>query len=117
MRLNFIRSTEPDVQTAAVRLPAWNSRGEVFVRVSDAAVMFFFVFVLHRVGSRIPAQPELLDELLALVVGPEALERGPFLVRDDPRDILLQPAVPRGLQFSLERRLFLHPLLFGERPR
>ena len=41
----------------------------MLVGVCDAAVMLFLKFVLLGVGRGIAAQPELLDELLPLIVG------------------------------------------------
>ena len=63
----------------------------MLVGVSDPLVMFFAIFVLVGVRIGIAAQPELLDELLALFVGGELLESRPLLVRDDVGDVLVEP--------------------------
>ena len=44
----------------------------MIVGVSDAAVMLFLVFVLFGIRSGIAPQPELLDELLPLLVSLQA---------------------------------------------
>ena len=45
----------------------------MLVGIGDAAVVLFFEFVLFGIGRGVAAQPELLDELLALFVGSELL--------------------------------------------
>src|ERR1035438_561416 len=99
MIVNLIRRTVSDVNAAAVRLPSGDLRREMFVGVGDAAVMFF----LER---RAALNPELLDELLALLVGGESLERGALLVGDDVGHILGEP-FPIGGGHRLPRSGFL----------
>ena len=74
MRLDFIRRAVDDVDAAAIRLPSGNAGGETLVGVGDAAVVLFLELVFLGVGRGIAPQPELLDELLALFVGAQALE-------------------------------------------
>ena len=42
--------------------------------------MLFLKLVLYRIGGGIAAQPELLDELLALLIRLQTLERGPLFI-------------------------------------
>ena len=83
MLISFIGRTVLDIDHAAVRLPARNARSKILVGVGDAAVMLFAVFVFFGVGSGIAAQPELLDELLALLIGLKLLECLFLFVADD----------------------------------
>ena len=80
-----------DVDAAAIGPPARHAGGEMLVGVGDAAVVFFLVFVLRRVGRGIAAQPELLDELVALFVVGELLKGRHFFRSDDVSDVLVQP--------------------------
>ena len=43
----------------------------MLIRVGDAAIMLFLELVFFRVRRGVAAQPELLDELLALFIGLE----------------------------------------------
>jgi hypothetical protein len=72
----------------------------VFVRVSDAAVVFFFEFVLNGVGSGIAALPESFDEAVALFVIRELLEGGAFLIGDDVSDVFVQPLLVAAADFE-----------------
>src|SRR5207253_7678299 len=69
MVLDFVRRPIGDVDAATVRLPSGDTRRVALVGVRNAAVVLFFEFVFSSVGRGIAAQPELLDELLALLVG------------------------------------------------
>jgi len=60
----------------------------MLVGVSDAAVVLFLKLVLDRIRRGIAAQPELLDELLALLVGLKPVERLYLLGADDVRNVL-----------------------------
>src|SRR5450432_125743 len=99
-----------DVDAAAVRLPAGNSRSEVLVGVGDAAVVFFLKLVFHGVRGGIAAQPEIFDERLALLVGLETLERGALLIGDDVRHIFVEPLAVGG--FELFAEFFVAAALF-----
>ena len=79
----------------------------MLVGVRDAAVVLFLVFVLDGVGRGIAAQPELFDELLALLVGVQLLEGFALFIGDDVGDVFVQPLLPGRLQLFLERRFFL----------
>ena len=53
---------------AAVGLPAGLAGGKMLVGVSDAPVVLFAELVLWRVRIGVAAQPEVLDECVALLV-------------------------------------------------
>ena len=74
----------------------------MFVGVSNTPVVLFFVLVFDRIGRRIPPQPELLDELFAFFVGIHLLEGFALFIRDDVRDILVEPLLPGCLQLFLQ---------------
>ena len=73
--------------------------------------MLFAEFIVRRVGIRVPPQPELLNEGLALLIVAQAFECLTFLVRNDVGDILIQPRPISGLdllpKFLLGLELFL----------
>ena len=91
MRINLIRLAIDDVDAAAIGSPAGNARREVLVGVSDALVVLFLVFVLFGVRRGIAALPEGFNEVVALLVVGELLERRALFVGDDPDDVLFQP--------------------------
>ena len=63
----------------------------MFVGVGNAAVVLFLEIVVGEIGIAASAEPELLDKLLALLVGLQ-LEKGVALVRSDDIDhVLLEP--------------------------
>src|SRR5262249_9691673 len=82
--------TKLDVDLPAIGAPTRDARRKVLVRVGDAAVVFFFVFVFDRVGRWIATQPEMLDEVVALLVGGEAVEGGQLFRRDDPPHVFVE---------------------------
>ncbi len=77
--------------------------------------MLFLELVFDGVGRGIAAQPELLDELLALFVGVQLLEGLALFIRDDVDDVFVEPLLPGGFQLFLERRFLLLDLLFRQR--
>src|SRR5262249_53335577 len=88
MRFLLVRRAVRNIDAATIRLPARNSARELLVRIRDAPVVLFLEFVFDRVRSGVTAQPELFDELLALFIRLQALERRPLFVRDDVGDVL-----------------------------
>src|SRR5262249_34691953 len=115
MRFNFIGGTEGDVDAPAVRLPSRNAGSVVLIGIGDAAVVLFLELVFDRVRRRVAAQPELLNELFALLVGAQTLPSSALFIRDDIRDVLVQPLAVRGLQLFAQLLFALSFLLFGER--
>src|SRR5438132_183264 len=114
MRLDFIRLPVNDVDAPAVGLPTRNTRREPLVRIGNTRVMFFFEFVVYRVGRRIPAKPKLFDELLTLLIRLERFECGALLVRDDVGDVLVEPLAKSpasGFLFTRPLDVFRHLLL------
>jgi hypothetical protein len=79
----------------------------MLVGVGDAPVVLFLELVLDGIRRGIAAQPELLDELLALFVGLQALESGALLVGDDVGDVLVQPS---GAALPPAQVLFFSPI-------
>ena len=95
---DLVRRPVRDVDAAAIRLPSGDTGSVVLVGVSDAAVVLFLELVLDGIGRGIAAQPELLDELLALFVGLQPLEGLALFIGDDVDDVLVQPLLVRGLR-------------------
>ena len=87
----------------------------MFVGIRDAPVVLFLELVLDGVGSGVAAEPELLDELFAFLVGGELFEGFALFIGDDVGDIRVEPLLPGRLEFFFERGLFLAALPFGER--
>ena len=69
VRFDLIWLAKHDVDPAPIGLPSRDTAGVLLVGIGDPLVILLAVLVDIRVGIRIAAQPELLDELLALVVG------------------------------------------------
>src|SRR5207245_566609 len=103
------------VGAPAIGLPSGDAGREMLVRVRDAPIMLFLKFVLQRVGRGIAAQPELLDEIVALFVVRELLEGVALFIGDDPAHILIEPFLIGLAQLGLER--FIVPLLLLFRDR
>ena len=89
--LDGIGRSPGDIDPAAIGLPSGLARGKPLVGVGDAPVVLVAGLVDHGVGSGVPAQPELLHELVALIVRLQLVEGGLLLGSDDVQDILLQP--------------------------
>src|SRR6185437_10641154 len=117
MRIDLIRRAVLDINHSAVGFPAGNTGSIMVVRVSDTAVDFLFVLVFFRVGCRIAALPEVLNELFAFFVGLQMLESLALLIGDDVGNVFVQPFLPWALKLLPE--LLLSPLLFllGKRLR
>src|SRR5262249_25368995 len=115
MRINLVRRTKLDVDHSAIGSPSRLARCEVLVGIRDAAIVLFFVFVLYRVRSRVAAKPELLNELVALLVVGELLERLALFVGDNPPHVLVLPLLVRSAQLRLHRLLLFFSLLVAER--
>src|SRR5439155_23266248 len=115
MRLDLIRRAKGNVHAAAVGLPSGDAGGEMLVGISDAAVVLFFVFVLFGVGGGIAAQPELLDELVALFVVGELHEGRALFIGDDVAHVLVEPLLVSLLQLTMQRLFIGAALLFRKR--
>src|SRR2546426_725446 len=94
-----------------VGLPTGNAGGEALVGVGDAAVVLFLEFVFNRVRGGIAAQPELLDELLALFIIGQAQKGAALFVGEDVTDFFVQPLFVLGIEF-LQQALFALLALF-----
>src|SRR5947207_10851537 len=113
MGLNGVGLAERNIDVAAVRLPARLAGGVVLVGVGDAPVVLFAELVFGGIGIGIAAQPELLDERLALLIVAQVLESLPFVIGDDVGHILLEPVLVGVLQFPPDLFPGGEPLLVG----
>ncbi len=116
MRVDVVRLAVGNVDVAAVCSPTRLARRKSLVRIRDPRIVLFAILVLRRVRIRIPPQPEILDEDLALFVVAQALERLQLLVGDDPLDVLIHPFLVLAMKLTMQRLLLLELLLIGERP-
>ena len=89
----------------SVRLPAGLAGCIVVVGVLDAPIVFFAKLIIGRVGVRIPAQPELLDECFALLIIAEVLECFALFIGDDVGNFVLQPGLVGAFQLLPDSRL------------
>ncbi len=64
--------------------------------------MLFFISIFRRIGIRIAALPELLDELFPLLVGRQVQERVLLFGGNDVDDVLVQPLLVLRIEFSFE---------------
>src|SRR5580704_8008075 len=84
----------------------------MLVGIGDAAIVLFFEGILGRIRVWIAAQPELLDELLALFVGLQAEEGAALFRRDDVGYIFVEPLFIGSVQLFVELG-FAATALFG----
>src|ERR1700761_688230 len=117
MRIDFVRRAVDDVNSAAVRLPARDTAGKTLIRIGHAAVMLFLKLVFFGVRTGVAAQPEILDKLLAFLVGLELAEGLTLFVADDPDDVFVDPLLIGGLKLLAKPFfvLFLFSLRHGTR--
>ena len=111
MRIHFVRRTIHDVHAAAIGLPARNASGEMLVGVGNTPIVLFLVFVLFRIRSGVPALPESFDEIIALFIVGKLFEGSPFLIGNDPDNILIQPLLVSLAKLYIQSS-FLRLLLF-----
>ena len=117
VRFNLVGRTEGDVDAAAVGPPAGNARCVPLVGVGDPPVVLFPVFVLLRVGSGVSPQPELLDEVLALLVRRQANKSLLFFRGQDVADIFTHPLPEGSAQLVLKLLQAFLLFLLRELPR
>jgi hypothetical protein len=100
MTLDFIRWTVGDVDSSTIRLPTRQSRRwpETIVRVRNSPVVLDLKLVLRSIRRWVATQPELLDEVLALLICRKAFEGISFVVTDDVRYVFVQPSVVTRLR-------------------
>src|SRR5437899_3865477 len=114
MRFNFIGGAIHDVHPATVGPPSGNARRKMLIGIGDAAVVLFFIFVLFGVGRRIAAEPELLDELVALFVVGEFGEGGALFITDDVAHVFIKPFLVGFAELLLQCLLVGAALLFRD---
>ena len=88
----------------AVGPPAGHALLEGLQRVLKSAIVLFLVLVSRGRRSRVAPFPEFLDERLLLSIRLQRQKPGPFLLRNDPDHLLLQPLLIVGLCSSQEER-------------
>ena len=111
MRFDAVRLAVGDVHVPAIGLPTRLAGGKMLVGISDSAVVLFAKFVLGRIGIGIAPPPEILDEVVPLLIVRQTLERLEFLVGDDPAHILIDPFLVWPLEF-VPQLLLLFELFF-----
>ena len=87
----------------------------MLVRISDAPVVFFLELVFIGIRRGIAPQPELLDELLALIIRLQSLEGVFLLLGDDVGHVFVQPFPVRRFQLFPELLLVFLLLSLGKR--
>src|SRR5260370_12595180 len=116
MRFNFIGLTPHDVNAAAIGFPSGNAGSEAFVRVGNAAIVFFLKGVFGEIRIGVAPLPKLLDELFALFVGGKLEKSGSLFRLNDVNHFFVKPLPVRGIEFleslfGLPLALFLRKLL------
>jgi hypothetical protein len=76
--------------------------------------VLFSVLILGRIGIGITAQPEILDERVALFIITEILEGLKLLVGNDPPNVFVHPLLVLTVQLTPESLLLLHLLLISK---
>src|SRR6266481_1056916 len=116
MRFNFIGLAPHDVDAAAVRFPSGNAGSEAFVRIGNAAIVFFLKGVFGEIRIGVAPLPELLDELFALFVGGKLEKSGSLFRLNDVNHLFVKPFPVRSIEFfesllGLPLALFLRKVL------
>ena len=87
----------------------------MLIGIGNAGVVLLAELIVRGLRVRVATKPEVLDELLTLLVVLQAFERLHFLVRDDPDDVLVQPFLPWAVTLQLTAQIFLLLNLFAIR--
>ena len=114
MGLGFVGWTPDDINASAVGSPARDAGGVMLVGILNAAIVFFAEFVFLGVGSRVAAEPELLDELVTLLIGAEEFECLLFFRSDDVAHVLVEPGLVGFADFVLKAAEAFLALLGGK---
>src|SRR5712664_3399874 len=99
VRLNLIGRTPNDVNVAAIRFPARDPGGEVFVGVGEAAVVLLPHWINGRFGVWIAVAPEDLLVLFALFFRAEFEKSTALFVGNDVGNDIPKPVVSLRAQF------------------
>ena len=113
MGINIVRLAEGNVDVAAIGLPSRLAGRKMLVGIGDAPVVLFAVLVFGRIRVGVAAQPEVLDEGVALFVVAQAHEGFALFVGDDVRNFLVQPGLVGPFQLLTESLLGVIALLVG----
>src|SRR5215831_10696347 len=88
VRFNFVRRTEGDVHTPAIRPPSRNIRPESLVSEYDLPVVLLLEIIVQRFRIRGSPKPELIDKLLPFLITCEVQKRASLFRRNDVNNIL-----------------------------
>ncbi len=114
MGFHFVWLAVHDQNPATIGFPAGNPRRELLVGQNDALVVFVPKLVIDGVGTRVPSKPELLDEVLPLLIGLETFESGILFGIDDVGNFVPRPVLQNVASlFILPRLLFGFVILFA----
>src|SRR4051812_8494432 len=91
MRLDTVWLAPCNVGAAAVGLPPGDAGCIVLVGVCYSFVILFAILVFFSIGVRVAAAPEVLNKILAFLVGRKGLKSLFLLGGDDVGHIGLEP--------------------------
>src|SRR5258705_8105854 len=91
VRINRVRGTINDVNAGAISFPPRDVRRKMLVSKGQASIVFLLKRVSRSARGGVSASPELLDEMVPLLVAGQLRELSTFLRRDDPTHIFIQP--------------------------
>src|SRR5262245_40081981 len=107
MGLDLVRFSPGNVDATTISLPTGNAGGKVLVGVGDAFVILIAVFVFLGVRIRIAAAPEILNEILPLLIRGQGIKSLFLIFGDDVSDVRIDPFLIRVLQLRLYRTLLV----------
>src|SRR5690348_13274232 len=99
MALERVRLAVHDVDAAAICPPSRDTRGEMLVGISDAAVVLLLNRIIDRVWVRTAPLPKLLDEVFTLLVCLQLQKSSALRIGNDVDDVFVEPLFVRGRQF------------------
>ncbi len=111
MRLDPVRLSKLDVDSAAIGQSSGFARREVFVCIRHTLVELFLKLVLFRVRIGVATAPNFLDELLPLLVCFEFLPGVALRLSQDQIDVI-DPLDVRLLELLLDFARFFFGIAF-----
>src|SRR6266404_8076269 len=91
VRFNFVRRTEGDVHTPAIRPPSRNIRPKSLISEYYPAVVLLLEIIVQRFRIMGSPKPELIDKLLPFPITCEVQKSASLFRRNDVSHILRQP--------------------------
>ena len=91
VRINIVWLAKSNIDVAAVGPPPRFARREVLVGIGNSTVVLFPVLVFGGIRVGVAAQPEGLDEGVALLIVAQTHEGSALFVGDDIGNFLVQP--------------------------